>query len=186
MAPLMGGLSGASSVDPKWRVALQMLNKSGREETVLVQFFSEKDTLSFSNVIRKETGLEAGVRKTNSEMSAIKKMILLDLISRRRMAAKSLTTYNGKKPWCADLDFSLDAAQATKYKNLSEDINTLLPQLSTITDIDMDDDDVLLSREEKWKAHLLKKPNLKIWADANVEAAKKFKECPIGLANAIN
>ena len=163
-----------------------MLNKSGREETVLVQFFSEKDTLNFSNVISKETGLQAGVRKSNSEMSTIKKMILLDLVSRRRMAAKSLTTYNGKKPWCTDLDFSLSADHATEYKNLTDDINTLLPQISTIIDIEMDDDNTMLSREEKWKAHLLKKPNLKIWADANVEAAKKFKECPIGLANAIN
>ena len=77
MSPLMGGISGATSVDPKWRIALQLINEEGREETILIKFFTKDDVSLFGSYIKDKTSLNAGVKRSLSEISELQKDRLL-------------------------------------------------------------------------------------------------------------
>ena len=174
MSPLMGGISGATSVDPKWRIALQLINEEGREETILIQFFTEDDVSLFGNHIKDKTSLNAGVKRSLSEISELQKARLFALIEKRNELATKLSKINRRKPWCSVLDLSGTTGDPNEYKS----VNGKVEQLSQKLSIDVSQYKLEVSNSELWERHLAANPNIKIWAEANPQAAAKLKECP--------
>ncbi len=174
MSPLMGGISGATSVDPKWRIALQLINEEGREETILIQFFTEEDVSLFGNYIEDKTSLNAGVKRSLSEISELQKDRLFALINKRNKLAAKLSKVNRRKPWCSVLDLSGTTGDPNEYNSVNDKVKQLSQRLS----IDVSQHKLDVSNSELWERHLAANPNIKIWAEANPQAAAKLKECP--------
>ena len=174
MSPLMGGISGATSVDPKWRVALQLINDEGREETILIQFFTKDDVSLFGSYIKDKTSLNAGVKRSLGEISELRKDRLFVLIDKRNKLAAKLSITNNKKPWCSVLDLSGTTGDPSEYNSINDKVEELSQNLS----IDVSQYKLEVSNSELWERHLAANPNIKIWADANPQAAAKLKECP--------
>jgi len=174
MSPFAGGIAGAASVDPQWRVAIQTLDALGREETVLIQFFKESDVKQFATVIEDKTSLSAGVKRSLAEIKELRIKQLKTMIEKRNNLALSLSKTNSRKPWCTTIDLSGKLGDPAELLAISTRIDSLVADLSLESSVE----EITLSSEDKWASHLEKNPNLKIWAEANKEAASKLKKCP--------
>ena len=118
--------------------------------------------------------MNAGVKRSLSEISKLQKAQLFALIDKRNKLATKLSKKNRRKPWCSVLDLSGTTGDPNEYKS----VNGKAEQLSQKLSIDVSQYKLEVSNSELWERQLAANSNIKIWAEANPQAAAKLKECP--------
>ena len=170
MAPFMGMAQGNQFV-PDFRIGIREIGVDGREQLVLIQAFNGKDAQQVRAVVEVSTGLKAGQRRSEAELSAVRPIRLKALEEQLLLAKIPLKTTNKKQPWCSVLDLSGKTAPADKYNSLLISINNLRKTLNQEPYVE-----TAASSELLWIKYL-EDENLNQWAKSNPKLALNRQKC---------
>jgi len=177
-APLLLGLpfilASGNQYVPDHRIGVKQIDNNGREQLVVVQFFTPQDTAKVRALLETGTGLKAAQRRSDSELVPIREKALSAEEEHLAALKQALLKVNQKKPWCSQLDLSGKTASTAEYEKSLTNINALRKVLGRPTYVENQSQ----SSDDKWLAYLELNPQTGAWAKANPTAALKLKSCP--------
>ena len=170
-SPFLGMASG-NRIMPEWRIGISRIIENGREQNLLVQTYSQEDATNLGQALKISSGLDAGVRRSDDEVSLLKSSLTETMVNKLEEYKKALLIEDKRKPWCSSIDLSTESPERSKYLRQKQLVIDLYNDLDTEYVPDESD-----QSEAKWSEYLELNPHMKKWAEANPEAAKTHKSC---------
>ena len=126
-----------------------------------------------AELIEDVSGLKAGEQRSDREMVAALTSVEKNLVKVISTLRGSLVTENKEKPWCEVIDASRLPNIYEKYQQLSYRLQEVRGKIGKPVSAEFD----ATTSTEKWLQWLEKNPNMATWANANEDAANKFRKC---------
>lgn len=172
-APFMG-MASSNQYIADHRVVVRFINQdTGEIEYATIQLFGKRESLIVADILTTGTGLKASKKRDEDYLRPIRQSALEKQENRLVSEAQKLMIINNKKPWCSKLDLTGKAGDITTYKSILDSVNRLRKQLS----LPEYSQNLSASSDSKWVAYLAEKPDMKMWAQSNKQAASKLQDC---------
>jgi len=147
-------------------------NSDGDVITYPLGLSSVRDMELFNDYLKQATGRLPGQAASPRKFAEINSRKLMILEESLRQASLPLMTSVRGKPWCKQLNLSGNE-ESEKYEKSLEELNNHRLNMG----LEIQSAGYGVAYEAAFEEYMSKTPHMKAWADANPDAAEKFRQC---------
>ena len=151
-----------------------VLNDAGRKEVRRLELYSTKDVEYLNAYLSSATDLEPGEIRAESELNEMRRSLFESAVHEVEDIALKLLVPDDKKPWC----LVLKPKEGSPDFEMLRDAERKASRLAKVLGEDPVRPKTSYLDEHEYNNYLESAPHLKKWAEANPDAADKFKSCP--------